>query len=136
MRQLLIKGVPFIWKQTHCDELDKIKSILGRAESLGFYDPKDETLLVTDASPIGVGCILIQVKNSVSRAVYCASKSLAVHERKYCQTEKECYAIVWAMEKLHIYMENGSFSSLIVNHYNTFSIGLNPNHQQGLSDGF
>lgn len=91
MRQLLIKGAPFVWNLVHNHELDEIKFILGRVESLGFYDPKDETLLVTDASPFGVGSILIQIKDGSSRAVYCASKSLASHERKYCQTEKECY---------------------------------------------
>lgn len=110
MRQLLIKGVPFNWNQPHNQELGKIKSILGRVESLGFYDPKDETLLVTDASPVGVGSILIQVKDGISRAVYCASKSLAVHERKYCQTEKECYAIVWAMEKFYMYLYGKRFT--------------------------
>lgn len=110
MRSLLRKECLFEWKQTHNEELEKIKRVLGNVHSLGFYDPADETLLITDASPVGLGAILVQKKAGLSRAIYCASRSLAAHERKYCQTEKECYAIVWAMEKLYIYLYGKKFT--------------------------
>lgn len=77
---------------------------IGKIETLAYFDPADETQLVTDASPYGLGAVLIQIKNGVPRPVSCISKSLAVHEKKYCQTEKECLAIIWAMEKLFVYL--------------------------------
>lgn len=110
MRELLVKDTPFVWRDRHDHELNEIKSTLGKVESLGFFNPVDETLLITDASPVGVGAILAQVKDGVSRAIYCASKSLSLHEKKYCQTEKECYAIVWAMEKFYMYLYGHRFT--------------------------
>ncbi|XP_062702559.1 uncharacterized protein K02A2.6-like isoform X1 [Aedes albopictus] len=104
MRQLLVKGTPFEWKASHDQELNKLKELLGKVDSLAFFDPTDETLLVTDASPVGLGAILIQIKNGSPRPISCVSKSLTACEKKYCQTEKECYAIIWAMEKLFMYL--------------------------------
>lgn len=77
---------------------------------MAYYDPSDETQLVTDASPYGLGAVLIQIKSGVPRPVSCISKSLAVHEKKYCQTEKECLAIIWAMEKLFVYLYGTHFT--------------------------
>lgn len=110
MRGLLVKDEAFLWRDVHTMELENIKRMLGNVKSLGFFDPSDETLLITDASPVGVGAILVQKKDGISRAIYCASRSLASHERKYCQTEKECLAIVWAMEKFYIYLYGKRFT--------------------------
>lgn len=110
MRQLLTKDSPFEWNKVHEEELGKIKSILGNVESLGYFDPADDTQLVTDASPYGLGAILIQIKNGIPRTISCISRSLAVHEKKYCQTEKECLAIIWAMEKLFVYLYGIKFT--------------------------
>lgn len=104
MRSLLVKKSSFTWSEEHSLELRAIKAILGKVESLGYFDPNDETLLTTDASPFGLGAILVQIKDGIPRTISCISKSLADHEKKYCQTEKECLAIIWAMEKLYIYL--------------------------------
>lgn len=110
MRSLLTKQCPFTWKEDHTNELALIKQTLGKIDSLGFFNPKDETILVTDASPFGLGAILFQVKGGKTRTISCISKSLADNEKKFCQTEKECYAIVWAMEKLFIYLYGMKFT--------------------------
>lgn len=110
MKGLVGKDTGFSWQEVNSKELDEIKRILGHVKSLGFYDPIDETLLITDASAVGLGAILVQNKAGVARAMYCASRSLANHERKYYQTEKECYAIVWVMEKLYIYLYKKQFT--------------------------
>lgn len=110
MRALLNKESKFAWTVAHTKELDALKGLLGRVDCLGYFDPKDETILVTDASPYGLGAILIQIKNDVPRTICCISKSLANFETKYCQTEKECYAIIWAMEKLFVYLYGMHFT--------------------------
>ena len=38
------------------------------------------------------------------------SRSLTSVEQKYSQTEKEALAIVWAIERLHIYLYGGHFT--------------------------
>lgn len=110
MRSLLNKESSFVWSETHTQELNTIKQMIASADYLGFFDPNDETILVTDASPYGLGAILIQIKDGVSRTISCISKSLAEFEKKYCQTEKECYAIIWAMEKLYVYLYGKHFT--------------------------
>lgn len=36
-----------------------LKFRLGEITSLGFYDPNDKTQIMADASPVGLGAILI-----------------------------------------------------------------------------
>ncbi|XP_055523237.1 uncharacterized protein K02A2.6-like [Wyeomyia smithii] len=66
MGELLIKDTPFVWRDKHDQELIEIKATLGKVESLGVFNPVDETLLITDASPVGVGAIMVQVKDDMN----------------------------------------------------------------------
>lgn len=103
-RDLVKKGSQFTWTDEHQSILDELKGIVAKQENLGCYDPNDKTYLITDASPFGLGAILVQEKNNKMRVICYISKSLAAHELKYCQTEKECFAIVWSMERLYKYL--------------------------------
>jgi hypothetical protein len=38
------------------------------------------------------------------------SRSLSEVERRYSQTEREALAIVWAMERLHLYLHGAKFT--------------------------
>lgn len=104
LRELLQKDVPFKWLKCHQDEFDNLKILLQNANVLKYFDPKDETFLMVDAGPEGLGAVLLQKENVVRRPVLCVARSLNVHEQKYCQTEKECLAIIWAMERLYMYL--------------------------------
>jgi hypothetical protein len=65
---------------------------------LSYFDIKFITELIVDASPIGLGAILVQLnpveKEDVSIISY-ASRSLNDVERRYAHIEKECFAMVW-----------------------------------------
>ena len=41
--------------------------------------------------------------------MYYASKTLTDTERKYSAIELECYAVVWAVEKFHYYLDGKKF---------------------------
>ena len=74
---------------------------------LSYYNTKWETELVVDASPVGLGAILMQRNpkdHGDVRIIAYASRSLTEVERRYSQIEKECLAIVWGCEKFHIYL--------------------------------
>lgn len=61
LRELLKNSTPFEWNSLHQRSFDAIKQNMGNLQNLGYYDPKDQTILVTDASGVGLGAVLIQV---------------------------------------------------------------------------
>lgn len=104
LRALLKQESPFAWKAEHQGEFDRLKRVIGSAQHLGFYDPQDRTLLVTDASGEGLGAVLIQFKGSTPRIISYASKSLTDCEKTYPAIEKEALGIVWGVEKFKMYL--------------------------------
>lgn len=104
LRELLKQKSQFVWLKGHQESFDSIKALVGSANSLGYYDPNDRTLVVTDASGVGLGAVLIQFRGNLPRVISYASKSLSVTEKKYPPIEKEALGIVWAVERFRVYL--------------------------------
>lgn len=56
-------------------------------------------VLQSDASDVGVGSVLLQYEDGVKKPVAYASKRLSKSQLNYSTIEKECYAIVRAVQK-------------------------------------
>lgn len=82
---------------------------------LGYYNPHDKTLVIADASPVGLGAVLIQINNKGPRVIAFGNKTLSPCERRYCQTEKEALALVWAVEHFDMFLYGKKFE-LITDH--------------------
>ncbi|XP_022797622.1 uncharacterized protein K02A2.6-like [Stylophora pistillata] len=67
-------------------------------------------LIIADASPVGLGAILIQEQQGRKRVISYASKSLSAVERRYSQTEKETLAVVWVCERFYVYLDGIEFT--------------------------
>lgn len=104
LRQLIKKDVKFEWALIHEEAFQSIKKAMSNVETLAYFDPKDKTRLVTDASPYGLGAVLIQMKDHTERIIAYGAKSLTDTEKRYCTTEKEALAIVWGVEKFRMYL--------------------------------
>ena len=65
---------------------------------MAHYNPEAETELRVDASPVGLGAILMQSNGHEMRPFAYASGTLIDVERRYSQTEKEALAVVWGCE--------------------------------------
>ena len=104
--QLTQKGVRFEFGDEQRKAFTELKKRLSSAEILGYFEKDGKTLIITDASPVGLGAVLIQQQHGVKRIISYASKSLSDVEKRYSQiqTEKEALAIVWACERFHVYL--------------------------------
>ena len=67
---------------------------------------------IADASPVGLGAILIYGQAGTKRVVAYASRSLTEVERRNFQTEKEALGLVWARERFHVYLYGIQFELL------------------------
>ena len=115
LRELTKKDVKFEWKRAHEEAFSKLKDKLSHAQTLAYFDKNAKTKIVADASPVGLGAVLIQEQNGVEQVVSYASRSLTGVERRYSQTEKEALALVWACERFHMYLYGITFE-LITDH--------------------
>ena len=77
----------------------KIKSSLSSNALLSYYDPNQDTKLIVDASPYGLGAMLVQFdsKTNQEHVISYASRSLGDAETRYYQIEREALAITWAI---------------------------------------
>lgn len=115
LSKLTRKGVHFDWKKEQQMAFDKLKDHLTDDTTLGYYNVNDRTQIIADASPVGLGAVLIQLKNSEPRIISYASRSLTNAERKYSQPEKEALALVWSVERFHFYIYGKEFE-LVTDH--------------------
>ena len=109
LRQLTRKGVTFKWDEKQQKAFKSLKKTLTRAETLPYYDKDAKTRVIADASPFGLGAVLVQDQNGNWRPVYYASRSLTAVERRYSQTEREALALVWACERFHVHLYGKHF---------------------------
>ncbi|XP_062706679.1 uncharacterized protein K02A2.6-like isoform X1 [Aedes albopictus] len=104
LRELIKDKSEFKWEANEQNAFDQIMGLLGNVNTLSHFDPKLKTRLVADASPVGLGAVLLQYLEGSPKVVAYASKSLTDTERRYAQTEKEALALVWAVERFRIYL--------------------------------
>ena len=76
---------------------------------MAHYNLEAETELRVDASPVGLGAILMQSHGQEVRPVAYASRTLTEVERRYSQTKREALAVVWGCEKFHLYLYSTQF---------------------------
>lgn len=83
---------------------------LQKISTLGYSSRHDRTELYVDASPYGLGAVLVQFnEDSTPRIIACASKALSTAELKYPHTQKEALAMVWGVERFSMYLMSISF---------------------------
>ena len=111
LRNLTKQGVDWRWTEEEQNALDSLKEALAGDKLMTYFDPRKKTEIVVDASPVGLGRLLMQEGKVVSYA----SRSLSEVEARYSQNEREMFAVVWAAEHFHLYVY-GSKVHIITDH--------------------
>ncbi|GFX76068.1 retrovirus-related Pol polyprotein from transposon opus [Trichonephila clavipes] len=90
----------FCWSIEAQKAFDAVKAAITKAPVLKLPVFKKPFELFTNSSSIGVGAVLHQEQ----RPVVFASRTLSSAERNYTVTERECLAVVWALNKFRTYL--------------------------------
>ncbi|CAF1579968.1 unnamed protein product, partial [Didymodactylos carnosus] len=108
----------FVWKSEHQLAFDTLKQqLVSEPCMLKFPLPNVSFILATDASSKhGIGVTLKQKVGKNEHVIVYLSQNLNKIERKWGVTVQECWAIVWAVKKLRIYLYGTKFT-VITNHH-------------------
>ncbi|GFW17984.1 transposon Tf2-6 polyprotein [Trichonephila clavipes] len=93
------KGAKFNWSGEAQDSFDQIKRTLTEAPIFQLPNFSEQFNLFTDASGVGIGAVLQQNQKPIAFA----SQTLNKAERNYTVTERECLAVIWALNKFKTY---------------------------------
>ena len=118
LTKLLRKGIKFEWTAKCQNSFEQLKGMLVEAPVLTQPTPGKEYTLYSDASCIGLGCVLMQD----GKVVAYASRQLKPHEQSYPTHDLELAAVVFALkiwrhylygEKCRIYTDHKSLKYLL-----------------------
>ena len=108
LRRLTRKETPFEFGPEQ-KSFESVKQKMAEACTLTYFDKNAPTKIVTDASPVSLGAVLVQEQDSAWTPVCYASRSLTGCEQRYSQTEKEALGVVWACDRFHVYVYGMKF---------------------------
>ena len=102
------KDVPFLWEERHKGCFEKLKTVIRQDSTLTYFNTTEMPVLQTDASLKGLGAALIQNKKPIAYT----PKSLTDAEKRYAYIERELLAIVFGVQRFHIYLYGRQFKVL------------------------
>lgn len=116
LTNLLHKSTKWNWNNECDDAFQKIKERLVSAPLLRCPDYTKPFSVQCDASSFGLGAVLTQNIDGEEHVICFLSRSLTKQERNYTTTERECLAVLFAVEKLRMYLEGVHFTVITDHH--------------------
>src|SRR5204863_6643557 len=99
------KGVSFVWDQQCQDAFDEIKRYLTSPPVLVAPVAGKPFLLYVRSMDHSLGALLAQHNDEgYEQAIYCLSRTLLGAEHRYGLVEKDCLALVFAVQKMRHYL--------------------------------
>lgn len=99
LTQLTRKNQPFFWETEQQQSFEQLKISLTTAPILGHPNYQLPFKIHTNASGFGIGDILLQEQQGEERVISYISRLLSKAERNFSVSQKECLALIWAIDK-------------------------------------
>ncbi|XP_071115973.1 uncharacterized protein [Haliotis cracherodii] len=103
------KSNKVVWTESQELAFTTLKTHMSSFPILKLPDLEKTFLVRSDASDVGIGAVLLQEQEGERFPIMYVSRKLAERERAYSTIEKECLAIVWAIQKLERYLYGREF---------------------------
>ena len=97
------------WDEPQQRAFDSLKALTVQP-ILKMADLSKPFTLQVDASNEGLGAVLLQDEEGKKSPIAYASRKLKPSEKSYAVIEKECLALVWAVQKFHRYLYGTAFT--------------------------
>lgn len=106
------------WNAAADDAFIAIRNAIANAPQLAFLQTEGKVKLYTDASEYAIGAHLVQVDSAgVEKTVAFFSQVLSAQRRRWNVSEKEMFAVIAAVDKLHTYIGGRPFT-VVTDHRN------------------
>ena len=110
LTELIKKGKKFEWSDRAENALEDVKKALVSEPVLANPDYEQPFTIQTDASDLGMGGVLVQGEGKgCEKVIAYMSSKFSSAQRKYTTTERECLAVITAIEKFRQYIEGTKF---------------------------
>nr|CAH0098669.1 unnamed protein product [Daphnia galeata] len=107
---------PFCWGEEQQHSFEALKERLLAPPILAHPNYGLPFEIHTDASGYGVGAILVQRQDDQERVISYVSRLMSSAELNYSVSEKECLALVWAVDKFKTYIW-GNKARILTDHH-------------------
>ena len=106
----LLKGKRFEWTEAADAAFRRAKERLSSTPIFRFADFDRQFIMVTDASQVACGAVLMQIDRNGSPYI-CASvsKTFTQVEARWSTIERECYGIVFGLQKFEFFLKGREF---------------------------
>ena len=104
------QALPITLSEDELHAFHELKRILTDDLVLRIPDESLPFKIQTDASKIGVGAVLMQTHPTGDLPIAYLSKKFTTTQMNWPATEQECYAIIYAIEKWHKYLDGRLFT--------------------------
>ena len=97
LSELMKKQNPWLWTGVHLEAFNKVVAAIVESGKLYHIDYNLALFVRTDASIIGVGGMLYQIRSGVKEVIAYVAKKFTEAERRWSTIEQECYAVYYAI---------------------------------------
>ena len=108
LNQLNKEGT-FAWTAKAQEAFDRVKTRLRTSPVISFADPALDFLLVTDASLVAEGAVLMQLQDGREKIVGVASRTFNSVEQRWSATEREAHALLFGIRRFQYFLRGKPF---------------------------